>query len=159
MAPGPLGADGGHTKCNNSRLLPTSNLDILAFVAQPVKGYESSSLADKNWCHCCCVWHFYVRPCPLFSPLRHCCWLHFPVVSPLRLCLFFSLLWLKNTGVFSYRRTSMSPWASPSFKSPLIDFSSIMKNEPHFQMAHLAQLLSQCYFIFNIFKKELGALD
>lgn len=59
MAPGPLGADGGHTKCNNSRLLPTSNLDILAFVAQPVKGYESSWLADKNWCHCCCVWHFY----------------------------------------------------------------------------------------------------
>lgn len=88
MAPGPLGADGGHTKCNNSRLLPTSNLDILAFVAQPVKGYESSWPADKNWCH----WSDIFIPCPLFSPLRHCCWLHFPVVSPLRLCLFFSLL-------------------------------------------------------------------
>lgn len=46
------------------------------------------------------------------------------------------------------RRTSMSPWASLSSASPLIDFSSIMKNEPGFQMAHLAQLLSQCLLLY-----------
>ncbi len=93
---GSLGRGWSHTKWNNSSLLPTSNLGILAFVSAPVMAMKVAGCLMKTGVAVAvsdiCL------PCLLFPPLR-CCFSNFPVVFPLRHCLKKKSSWLKHTCV------------------------------------------------------------
>lgn len=114
--------------------------------AVPVKADESCWL-EKNW-----MW---LSPCVTFSYPSYC-FSCFPMllltfISLLCFHCLFCLSPVTKThfvSLFPLRHTSMSPWASSGATSPLIDFSGIMKNEPHFPMAHLAELLSKRLLLY-----------